>query len=163
MALDISKINFPEEMNIREAALFLGIGEQRIRALVRSGELTVEKRDNANVFKKGVLQAFKDAPRKTGGRKEGNAGKAYVIHVTGDKLAAVQDALGKIGVQLEPRYNYEKMRAYQKGRRDKLNAQKRAASGNGQAQTQTASTQTATPAAPAEKTTRSLLGGRRTS
>ena len=156
MALDISKINFPDQMNIRETALFLGVGEQRIRALVRSGELKsypVEG-STAKVFHKNELVAFQNAPRKAGGRKEGVAGKAYVIHVTGEKLAAVQNALKAQGIELEPRYNYAKMREYQK--KSKANKAAR----NGEA-TAVATSTSATPAQPEKKTARSLLGGNR--
>jgi len=132
MAIDISKIQFPDPMNIREAALYLNLGEQRVRTLHRTEELKADDTSGRLMFKKADLDAWKAQPRKTGGgaRAEGAAGKAYVIHVTGDKLAAVQKALEGAGIKLEQRYNYEKMRAYQKRR----NEAKRAAKANGASQ-----------------------------
>jgi hypothetical protein len=162
MAIDTSKISWPDQMNIREAALFLGLGEQRIRALVRAGDLhpTKVEGSTANQFAKSELEAFKASDRKAGGtRKEGAAGKAYVIHVTGEKLARVQAALQAEGITLEPRYNYDKMRAYQKGRREKLNAQKRAST----PATTTPAAASNVPASVEQKSTRSLLGGSRKS
>jgi hypothetical protein len=118
MPIDLSKITFPDQMNIREAALFLNIGEQRIRALSRSGELKVTKNGaGQNVYAKADLEAFRNLPRKSGVRKEGAAGKAYVIHVPAEQLVAVQDALSKLNVKLEQRYNYAAQKAYQAKRR----------------------------------------------
>jgi hypothetical protein len=154
MPLDISKISFPDTMDIRETSLYLGVGEQRIRALVRSGDLKADNSSGKLMFSKRDLDAFKAQPRKTGGaRKEGVAGKAFVIHVTADKLQAAQRALEGLGIKLEPRYNYAAQKAYQAKRRAAKNGQN-AATAN-VAPVQGSNTPAATLTTPQEK--RSVL------
>jgi hypothetical protein len=160
MPLDISKLEFPDPMNIREASLYLSLGEQRVRTLHRENVIPADDSTGKLLFSKKDLDAFKAQPRKAGGtRKEGAAGKAYVIHVTADKLAKVQEFLNGQAIQLENRYDYSKMRAYQQ----KRNAAKKAAKQNGGAPTSENAPvpPTPTPAAPqAETGRRGLLGNR---
>lgn len=136
MPLDISQVKFPDQMNIREAALYLGVGEQRVRALNRGGELKGDNTSGRLLFKKSDLDAFKTTP-KTRAIGERADGKAWVIRVKGTDLAEVKAFLEKKGIKLEQRYNLEKMKSYQAKRKAELKAQKEAAA--------------ATPATPVKK------------
>jgi len=146
MAIDISKIQFPEQMNIREAALFLELGEQRVRTLHRAGTLAASDTTGRLMFVKKDLEAFKSTPR-VRNTSERAAGKAFVIRVTGDKLAAVQKYLEGQGIKLEQRYDYDKMKAYQA----KSKARK--------AQTKALNTPVTTPVVPVAPAARSGLAG----
>lgn len=123
MSIDISKIQFPDQMNIRETALFLELGEQRVRALHRSGTLAASDKDGRLMFAKKDLEAYKSTPRtRNTGQRAG--GKAFVIRVVGDKLPAVQKFLETQGIKLEQRYDYEKMKVYQAKSKARKAAQK---------------------------------------
>jgi hypothetical protein len=110
--LDLSNVKFPDVMGVREAALFLGMGEQYVRALARKGEVKNTLTDGRFTFKKADLEAFKNTPRvrAAGERSEG---KKFIIAVKGADLQKVQAALTPLGIKLEPRYNYAKMKEYQ--------------------------------------------------
>jgi hypothetical protein len=144
MATPGLKIEFPAQMDLRIASLFVNMSEGRMRALVREGKIVGEKTDAGWMFNKTDLEKFLVEPRTRaqGTRKASPAGKALVIHVTADKMQAVKDALANIGVELEPRYDYTKQRAYQLKRK----AEKAAAKKNG---TAAAPAPVAVPASPA--------------
>ncbi len=117
--MDIPKIDYPTEMNLRFASLFLNMSEGRLRALVREEKIVGTKTDDGWMFKKADLEKYaaQPHPRATGGGKASIAGKAFVVHVTADKLQKVKDALASVGIELEPRYDYAKQRAYQAKRK----------------------------------------------
>jgi len=114
--IDLSKVQFPDQMDLRTASIYLGLSEMRVRALARSEELPGAKDDaGAWVFAKADLDTFKAAPRT---RKSGNKGgtrgegKAWIIKVKHQNLEAVKAALAEFGIELLPRYDYAKQTAY---------------------------------------------------
>jgi len=123
--LDVSKISFPDPMTLRSAAIYLGLGEMRVRVLAREGVLKGTKDDkNQWAFKKADLEAFKATPRvRKAGGKASAAGKAWVIHVIPANYEKVVAALKPLGITLEPRYDYESQKAYRQKRAKALKAQ----------------------------------------
>lgn len=124
MALDLSKVVFPDPMGLREAALYLQISEMRVRTLAREGTLKGTKDDkNQWQFTKAVLDAYKVAPRvRKAGGKPSAAGKAWVIHVTPANYEKVVAALKPLGIVLEQRYDYAGQKAYRVKRAATLKA-----------------------------------------
>lgn len=112
MSIDLSKVQFPDVMDLRTAAIFLNISEMRVRTLARTGELKSSKDDGKWAFKKADLEAYKNTPRarKSGGPR--GEGKAFVINVKHADLEKVKGALKQFGIELQPRYNYAKMKEY---------------------------------------------------
>jgi len=115
-ALDLSQIKFPDVMDLRTAALYLGVSEMRVRTLARddkSGLKATKDEDGKWAFRKADLDAYKSAPRtrKGGGGPRGD-GKAWIINVKHADLEKVKNALKPMGIELSPRYNYEAMKAY---------------------------------------------------
>jgi hypothetical protein len=134
------KIEYPQQLNIQLAALFLNMSEGRLRSLCRENKVPFTREDGdtgAFIFQLAELQKFAAEPKTraagTGTRKEGPAGKAFMIHVTADKLQAVKKALGDVGIELEPRYDTAKQHAYQAKRKAEKAAAKAANAANPQA------------------------------
>jgi hypothetical protein len=112
-SIDITKIQFPENMDLRSAALFLGLSEMRVRALARKGDIKATKNDDGHwVFSKAMLTQFKNTPRARGGGGPRGDGKAWIIRVKYADLEKVKTFLKSLGIELQPRYNYEKQKAY---------------------------------------------------
>lgn len=108
--LDLSKIQFPDMMGIREAALFLGKSEQYVRTLLRSKQLVGkndESTDRQWQIRKVDLEAFKTREPKTRGGGQRGEGKAFVIKVKYADLPKVEAALKQLGIALQPRYTYK--------------------------------------------------------
>jgi hypothetical protein len=126
---DAPKIEYPNEMNLRFASLYINVSEGRMRALVREEKVKGTKTEEGWIFQKADLDKYNAEPhaRAGGGTRTTKAGKAFVIHVTPDKLATVKDALAKAGIELEQRYDYSKQRAYQAKVKAKKAAAKEAA------------------------------------
>lgn len=124
-ALDTSKIVFPDVMDLRAAAVFLGMSEMRIRALARDGSLKAAKNAETGKweFKKVDLTAYQNTPRerKAGVRSSAN-GKAWVVNVTAENLEKVKAALAPFGVTLQPRYNTAAQKEYRIKRQAALKA-----------------------------------------
>ena len=123
------EIKYPDTMNLRIAALFLNLSEGRLRALVREGKVVGEQVEGVWSFKKADLEVYNAAPKvratPTGG-KAAKAGKAFIVHIVGNKVQAVKEALAAQGVELEQRYDYSKQRAYRTKRNAALKATKAA-------------------------------------
>lgn len=111
--IDLSKVSFPDVMDLRTAAIYLNLSEMRIRALARDGSLKASKDDHGMwEFHKADLDAFKSTPRP---RKTGvvrGDGKLFVIRVKYADLADIKAVLQEYGIELQPRYDYAKMAAY---------------------------------------------------
>jgi len=111
------QIQFPDRMEARLAAVYADISEQRLRILVREGRLKAETVEGHMTFTKANLDAYlanRGATRKGGGPRAD--GKSFVIKVKPADLQAVKDALSKLGIELQPRYNYAKQAEYRKKR-----------------------------------------------
>lgn len=121
--IDLSNVKFPDPMDLRTAALYLGISEMRIRTLAREGTVKGSKNDaNQWQFKKADLDVYKTTPhvRKSGGASAN--GKAHVIHVTPANYEKVVAALKPLGIALEQRYDYAAQKAYRVKRAADLKA-----------------------------------------
>lgn len=125
--LDLSKVQFPDSMDLRTAAIFLGLSEMRIRSLVRDEKsgLKANKVENSWVFAKKDLEAYRDAPRARksgGGGGTRGEGKKWIIDVKHADLEKVKNALKTMGIELTPRFDSAKMTAYQAKRKAALKA-----------------------------------------
>jgi hypothetical protein len=125
--IDLSQIKFPDVMDLRTAALYLGVSEMRIRTLARdeaSGLKSTKDGAGKWQFTKKDLEAFKASPktRKGGGGPRGE-GKAWVINVNHADLEKVKAALKQFGIELQQRYNYEAMKKYRIARDAKMKAE----------------------------------------
>jgi sporulation protein YlmC with PRC-barrel domain len=115
-------------MNIRLASVYLDVSEQRIRALLREGRIKADKDEaGAWIISKEALEAYKaehaQGPKRTSGVS--GKGKAYVVRVPFQKIQAVKDFLATQDIELEQRYNYDKMKVYQQKRKARLAAEKK--------------------------------------
>lgn len=112
--IDLSNVVFPDVMDLRTAAIYLGLSEMRVRTLAREETLPGGKDESGTwQFTKNELDIFKETPRvrKGGGRKQGE-GKAWIIKVKYADLEGVKEALANFGIELQPRYNYAKQAEY---------------------------------------------------
>ena len=123
--VDLSNVKFPDVMDLRSAALFLGVSEMRIRTLAKDPQSGLKAGKDENKkwsFKKSDLEAYKNTPRvRSAGGPRGD-GKAWIINVPHAKLEQVKNLLKQQGVELQPRYDYEKMKAYRTKRDAALKA-----------------------------------------
>lgn len=111
--IDLSKVQFPDQMDLRTAAIYLGLSEMRVRTLAREESLKAHKDDAGTwVFKRADLDAFKTAPRvrKAGGPR--GEGKLWIIRVKHTDFEAVKTFLASKGIELQPRYDYAKQAEY---------------------------------------------------
>ena len=125
--LDISKLNFPELMDLRTAAIYLELSGMRVRTLAREGDIGATKDEAGHwEFAKGDLDAYKAKPRtrKSGQRGDGNL---WQIRIKFKDLEGVKKALAPFGIELQPRYNYEKQKEYRAKQKAKKAAAKAAA------------------------------------
>ena len=122
--IDLSNVKFPDPMDLRTAALYLGLGEMRIRTLAREGTLKGAKNDAGQwLFTKANLEAYKTTPRvRKAGGKVSAAGKAWVIHVKPADYEKVIAALKPLGIVLEQRYDYAGQKQYRLKRAADLKA-----------------------------------------
>jgi len=124
------KIEYPDVMDLRIAALFLGMSEGRLRTLVREEKVKGARDEESQkwTFKRTDLEAYLKEPKaRAASNKATKAGKAFINHLTIDKLQRAKDALAAIGVELEQRYDYSKQRAYQQKRKAAKAAAKKVA------------------------------------
>lgn len=120
-------IEFPELMNIRVAALYADLSEMRIRTLLREGRLKADKNEQGHwVISKTAIDEYNETKGQRGGGPRGE-GKLWVIRVKHADIADVREALEPFGIELQPRYNYEKQAEYRKKRAARLKAEKAAA------------------------------------
>lgn len=129
MANPNASLNFPDVMNLRLAAVYVDVSEQRLRTVAREETVKGTKDENgAWSFTKADLDEYLEmkatTPRGGGTRGEG---KLWVIRVKHDVIKEVKAALEPFGIELQPRYNYEKQKAYREKRNKKLAAEKAAA------------------------------------
>lgn len=125
--LDLSQIDFPDVMDLRSAALFLGLSEQRVRTLAREEQIPASKTESgAWAFNKSDLETWKSTPRvrKSGGPR--GEGKMYKVRVKYADLEKAKAALAEFGIELQPAYNYAKQAEYRKKRQSRLRAEKMA-------------------------------------
>jgi excisionase family DNA binding protein len=111
-----ANVVFPDVMDLRLASVYLSVSEGRIRTLLREGTIKSTKDDNGHwSVTKADLDAYVQvkatSPRKSGGAS--GTGKAYIVKVPFAKIQVIKDALAKEGVELLPRYDYSKQKAYQ--------------------------------------------------
>jgi len=113
------QLQFTDPMPLRLAAVYSDTSEQRLRALMREGKIKATKTDQgAWMITKAVLDAYKATKgTRTGGGGSRGDGKSYVIHVQAKLHDEVEAFLKKLGIGLEPRYNYAKQKAYQEKRK----------------------------------------------
>ena len=105
--LDLSQIQFPDSMGIRDAALYTGMSEQYIRTMVRQTTLKASKNEAGEwEILKSTLDELMAQPRQRGGGTRAG-GKAFVINVKPDDQPAVESALAAFGITLKPRYTYK--------------------------------------------------------
>jgi hypothetical protein len=121
-------LNFPDVMNLRLAAVYVDLSEQRLRTVAREGTVKGTKtEDGAWSFTKKDLDAYLEmkATQPRGGGRRGD-GKLWIIRVKYENLEAVKAALEPFGIELQPRYNYQKQKEYREKRKKDKAAQKAA-------------------------------------
>lgn len=115
-------IQFPNPMSLRLAAVYVDVSEQRLRILVREGKIVATQDERGQWWiTRETLDAYVaskklGAPRTSRSGRTTN-GKAWIIKVKAENYDAVVAALEPFGIELEPRYNYAKQKAYQAKRR----------------------------------------------
>jgi hypothetical protein len=123
MALDISKLDFPDTMDLRTAAIFLQLSGTRVRTLARDGELPASKNEAGHwQFSKAELEEYKAQPKPARGRR--GDGKLWQIRIKYKDLEQVKKVLmEQFGIEVEPRYNYERQKEYRAKRKAQEKAQ----------------------------------------
>ncbi len=110
-------------MNLREAAAYLGITDQRVRTVLREGR--VEATKNEKGYWRVTQEALDAYNTSKGQRVSGE--KSYVVRLDPEQKAWLELALADEGLEIEitPRYNYdpEKAKAYRLARQAKLAAE----------------------------------------
>jgi hypothetical protein len=124
-------INFPDPMDLRMAALYIDVSETRMRSLLREGRIPAQK-DESNrwVVTKADLDGYnatKGQRKVSAGPTRRGTGKFWLIQVSYEHLQEVKDALAPMGIELQPRYDYNKQREYQAKRKAAKAAPKTAA------------------------------------
>jgi len=109
MPIDMSNVKFTDPLTLRDAAIFLGMNENYVRAAAQGGRVVSTKNATGQwLFKQADLTTFKNAPRRTGGGGgHRGEGKMFIIRVKHTELEAVKAALGQRGIELQPRYTYK--------------------------------------------------------
>ncbi len=106
-------------LNLRQAAAYLGVTDQRVRTVLREGR--VEATKNEKGYWRVTTEAL-DAYNATKGTRQAGA-KAYVFKADADQLAEIQAAFEAAGLEVEiaPRYKYDpaKAKAYRLARAEK--------------------------------------------
>jgi hypothetical protein len=127
--IDLSQINFPDQMNLRLAAVYLNLSEQRVRTLLREEKVpgAVKSDSGAWVLTKEGLDEYKETRKTRGGGTRRGDGKLWQIRVKYKDLEDVREALAEFDIELEPRYNYERQKAYREKRKKEQAAEKAAA------------------------------------
>lgn len=121
-------LNFPDVMNLRLAAVYVNVSEQRLRTVAREGTVKGAKDDNgAWMFTKADLDEYLQmkATQPRGGGQRGD-GKLWIIRVKYENLADVKEALAAFDIELQPRYNYQKQKEYREKRKKQQAAEKAA-------------------------------------
>jgi len=123
-------VEFPEKMDLRLAAVFASVSEGRMRSLLRE-ETIPSTKDEAGkyVVTKAEITKWlntKGAKTTRGAAGPRGEGKAFIVKVPFAKLQAVKEALATQGIELQPRYDYSKQKAYQAKRKAEKAAAKAA-------------------------------------
>lgn len=108
--VDISQLDFPDEMSLRSAAIFLEISEMRVRTLAKEEGVPSYKNEAGHWrFSKEDLTEFKATMgTRRGGYRRGDR-KYWKIQVKHDDLEEVTAYLqDKFGIEVESAYQYEK-------------------------------------------------------
>jgi hypothetical protein len=134
--IDLSQINFPDQMNLRLAAVYLNLSEQRVRTLLREEKVpgAVKSDSGAWVLTKEGLDEYKETRKTRGGGTRRGDGKLWQIRVKYKDLEDVREALAEFDIELEPRYNYERQKAYREKRKKEQAAEKAAAAAKAKAE-----------------------------
>lgn len=110
-------------MNLREAAAYLNITDQRVRTVLREGRVKAGK--NEKGYWRVSREALDAYSASKGQRQSGS--KAYVIRLNPEEKVWLEEQLVEAGfeVAIEPRYNYdpEKAKAYRLARAEKQAAE----------------------------------------
>lgn len=126
--IDLTKIQFPDVMDLRTASIFLEMSEMRVRTLARDGDIKATKTEDGTVakwsFKKADLEAFKATPRTRKATAQRGDGKAWIIHVKYEVIEKVKAALKPFSIELEPRYDYAHQKEYRIKRQAALKGSK---------------------------------------
>ena len=107
--LDISKLDFPDEMDLRTAAIYLQLSGMRVRTLAREGDIPAEKNDAGHwMFDKADLDEYKAKPkvRRRGRRGDGKLWQIRIKYV--DLEQVKQMLMDNFDIEVEPRYSYER-------------------------------------------------------
>lgn len=107
--VDISQIDFPDEMSLRAAAIYLEISEMRVRTLAKDEDLKSFKNEAGHWrFAKEDLAEFKATMgSRRGGYRRGDR-KYWRVQVKHEDIESVKEALEPFGIELESQYQYEK-------------------------------------------------------
>jgi len=120
-------VEFPDPMDLRLAAIYIGVSEGRVRSLSREGKIGTKAEGGKWQYAKKELDAYLTAPkaaRKTGAPH--GEGKAFVVRIKFQDMQSVKDFLATKGISLEPRYNYDNQKKYQAKRKAAKAAEKAA-------------------------------------
>lgn len=111
-------------LTLREAAGYLGVTDQRVRTLLRTGRVNAVKNEKGYWrVTKDELDGYQDTKgQRTSGKK------AYVVRLTPEQLTMFEDfvdAEEMEDIEFAPRYNYDpkKAKAYRLARAKKLAAE----------------------------------------
>lgn len=113
-------------LNLREAAAYLEVTDQRVRTILREGRIVATKNE------KGYWRVSKEELDKynatKGSRRSG--AKSYVFRASEEELATLQEFAAENGLDLgiKPRYKYDagKAKAYRQKRKAQLATEKAA-------------------------------------
>lgn len=130
----------PAELNIRQAATYLDLGEMRLRALLREGRIpgahkvtlpgsTVEawRLTTAGLDEYKALRALGPVRRASGEPVLRGDGKLWKVRVPHNHYAAVKEFLAGLGIEMQSGNNYDPARS--KAYREKRKSSGSAANG----------------------------------
>lgn len=109
--LNVEALDFPDVMDLRTAALYLDLSEQRTRTLAKEGDIEAWKTESAGHwrFNKEDLDTYKAMPRtrKSGGFRGDR--KYWRMQVEHTDLEEVTEFLAEtFDIEVEPMYAYER-------------------------------------------------------
>jgi len=110
VSIDVSAIDFPDVLDLRNAAIFLEISEIRVRTLAKEGVLPCYKNEAGHWrFELDDLEEFKaNMGTRKGGYRRGDR-KYWRIQIKHDDLEEVTELLmEKFGIEVKPMYQYER-------------------------------------------------------
>jgi excisionase family DNA binding protein len=113
VSIDVSTIDFPDTLDLRNAAIYLEISEMRVRTLAKEGNIPCYKNEAGHWrFDLSDLEEFKaNMGTRKGGYRRGDR-KYWRIQIKHDDLEEVTELLAdKFEIEVEPMYQYEKPEA----------------------------------------------------